>query len=265
MRLFCLILNVLCLLFATASAQAARQEKSIVTVLASTPLTTVLTKLARHYSAEKDVIISVVFESPGEIAEAINQGDPSDLVIMEDDIIMRDLKRQGVIDVQTLSVLVDDGLVFAAKKHSLLDRVLNRDQPFASMLTGINEKILFILPDPQMTSLGRYAKESLQHTGHWEDIEPFVIITPSAANAAYLIRRGSGAGFLYRSQLHRQDDLVSLIQIPPELHTRPIYQAAVVAGDNMAPARDFLRFLHSEKARSLFREEGFTSFRSRLQ
>lgn len=250
------IVIIIALLCVPVRAKA--QEPSFgIAVLASSSLSDVMTELARIYSKEKHMTISSFFDSPETLADTIRNGEAADMYISEDPALIQDLKQRGLIDVFSLTTLASNRLVLATFRSHHLARITPPGTPLKDILKDINEKSLLVMANPDEVFVGKEARTVLEKLGEWDNISPFLIRTPNTRSALFLIGKGNGAGIVYYTDALQNDDVIIMADFPGDLYEPIIYHAAVVAGDNMPVARDFLTFLKSEKAKTIFQKYGF--------
>jgi len=256
----------LCLFFAIFSpfsVYAVSQEivgnDSSVTVLASTSLSGVMTELIRIYSAKSGQTVSATYDAPSDLARTIEEGGISDIYISEDQEIMRDLKRQGLIDVFSLTTLATNKLVLVAASTSNLSKTLSASVPLNELLDSLNSRTLLVIANPATTPAGQHAMLVLSELGHWEKIKDYTIRAPTDSNALYMIAKGNTAGMVYYTDAHNNPEVKIISGFPATKQNFVVYQAAVVAGENMSDARDFLAFLKSDRAKKVFEKYGFST------
>ncbi len=113
------------------------------------------------------------------------------------------------------------------------------------------------------SALGFYSKQVLQNldiqqnSNQWENLRNKIIPSSNAKNVLYLITHGETAGISYFSDSYNNQEVNVLSVIDDNLHEPIIYQAAVVAGENMTLARSFLIFLQSNEAKQIYKKYGF--------
>ncbi len=230
-----------------------------ITVLAGTSLTNVMTILARQYSLQEGITVSVSFESPEELANDIEAGETADVYIAEDAIEMRDLKRQGMVDVFSMTNIAANQLALViSSKSSLISRIPERMHPDRA-LKYTNDHSLMVIGDPDTVTVGKYAMKVMQKLGMWEQVKPFIIRATTAGDALYLIAKGRYSGIVYYTDAMNNSEVEIVWKFEPgnSQNEQITYQAAVVAGENMPPARKFVGYLQSDSARNVFKQHGF--------
>ncbi len=255
--LFCLAF-LLGFSFPAQAEQTPLSRDRSITVLACASLMPVLTEMARRYAQEEDISVSLAFGAPVDLAQAIANGEVADIYISEHPLTMRDLKRQGLIDVFSLTTLAKNRLVMAIPKESYLTRTLPETAEFASILPDLPEKTTLAVADPATTHIGYTTQRILTELGQWERLSPMMERTRDAQHTRYRIAQGQQAGILYATDILAHPEGQIYLEIPPSLYEPIVYQAAVVAGDQMSEARNFLAFLKSPEAARYFSRHGFT-------
>lgn len=241
----------------TLQAAETPQAQSV-SVLAASSLTEVMAELSRLYSQRENFTISTIFDEPAVLAENIEMGEPGDILIVEDAVLINSLKRKGLLDVFRLTTVARNKLALAVPTESYLVRKLSPDKPLADLLKDINERTLLVIPDPAAAIAGTYTRQALTNLERWDAVKPYLVKAVSARNASYLVAHGTSAGILYFSDAFNNPDITILNTFDERLHQPIIYHASVVASENMPVARKFLEFLKSEEARNVFRKHGFT-------
>lgn len=228
-----------------------------VTVLAASSLTDALTELIGIYAREKGITVSASYDSSSVMALQIIEGESADIFISAHPVWMTELKQRGLIDVFTLTNLAKNRLVVAASTKNKLDTLLLQGKPVKTILKAITTRTIPVIADPADVPLGMYTKETLVALGMWKKLENNAIRTSSARHALYLIAKGQSVGITYLTDAIGNPEVTILAPIDDSLHSPIVYQAAVVAGENMQQARDFLDFLKSDKAIKVFEKYHF--------
>lgn len=259
MRFIVTITTFVLLLFPNM-ALAELRDLPHITILAASSLSDPMTELVRRYSRAHDITVTVSYDTSSEQAYKIERGQAADLFISSHTKWMQDLKQKGLIDVYSLTNLMRNNLFFVASKRGSLARYIQESKEGeVSMMQRALDRTVMVISNPEDTPLGLYTKQALfaMDPGLWQQFEPAVMRSDSAKKVLYLIAKGNTAGVVYASDAYKNEEVEALFKINPELHDPIIYQAVVVAGENMEPARDFLNFLTSDYAKSVFRKHGF--------
>lgn len=233
------------------------QEPTTFTVLASTSLTEALSELVRIYSAESDTTVTAIFADPETLLNTIISGDSADLILLEDDAILNRLEQQGLLAVGTETIIAGNRLVFVASKSHRYSRKFLTTLPFPTFLENYDE-LEIVVPDPDAVATGRAIQQALEKAGVWKKFLPALVRAGSEKNALYLIAKGSRTGAVYYTETLNNPEVITLSEVPQDMHEPLYYKAAVVAGENMELGREFLGFLQSEPAKQLLMKRGFS-------
>jgi molybdate transport system substrate-binding protein len=259
-------LSLLLIVSVTAPAYADIRGLPSITVLADPSMTNALTDLIRVYSRDHNISVTAEYGATEELVEDIEEGSSADVFISANTDAITKLKQQGVIDVYSFSNLVEDRLVFIASKTHILTKLYKEKIEFPELLTLIANKsipvAIIIIGDLDSSGLGYYTQAVLSKLGFLNRIKPITLPAANEREAVYLIANGENPGITYASDAHANYDAVTVIsEIPTDLHPLILYQAGVIAGENMAPARDFVNFLKTSEAMEIFAHHGFITKR----
>lgn len=227
-----------------------------VTVLADSSLTAPMTELALLYSRSRNISVTTSYESTSAHARHIQEGGLADVFIAAHPAWMGDLKQQGLIDVYSLTNLIKDRLALVIASENGLKDSSMLQKGLTNQLLFLNDRMILVMGDPQDTALGIYTKQAITKLdidgALWETIKSKFVRAANAKNTLYLIAQGLSAGVVYYSNAKNNKEVEVLTVIDESLHESLVYQAAVVAGENMSNAREFLGFLKSEEAKHIF-------------
>ncbi len=233
-----------------------------VTILATSSFSEPITELARIYSKEKNIIVTASFDGTAEQARKIEQGEQADIFISSHPLWMSALKQKGLVDVYSLTNLVRNKLALISSANSKLNSSAITDKSFSYMLNYFNKRSIMVMGDFEESALGLYTKQTIQNTDAsegrnlWKELRNRIIPSPNSKNALYLIAHGETAGIVYYSDAYKNKEVNIISVVDDTKHDPIIYQGAVVAGENMSQARDFLIFLQSAQAKEVYKKYG---------
>ncbi len=261
-RYFLRVVTLLLSVVLSQSALADMRGLPNVTILADSSLTSPMTEIIRIYSRKHNISITASFDPTSEQAFKISEGDLADIFISAHPRWITDLKQKGLLDVFSLINLAQNRLALvSAKDLNFAKRLKNRT--LSEQLLFIDKMTLMVISDPNETALGLYSSEAVEHVGQniqiplWSRIKPNILRSDDAKDTLYLIAHGSRAGIVYYSDAHNNPEIDILSVFDSKLHSPITYQAAVVAGENMSHARDFLIFLGTPEVAAIFAKYGF--------
>ncbi len=234
-----------------------------ITILASSSLTTPITELAIEYSRQKNITVTTSYNSTSEQAWKIEDGESADVFISSHPYWMASLKQMGLIDVYSLTNLVKNKLVLITSAKGKLNEYPIVATGIQGKLENLGNRTIMSFGDPNNTALGMYTKQAIERldeinkTKLWQVLNAKTIKSLSSKNNLYLIAQGETAGITYYSDAKGNDEVRILNVIDESLHEPIIYQAAVVAGENMTYARNFLDFIQTDESKQVFKKHGF--------
>ena len=191
------------------------------------------------------------FGSSGTLAAQIDQGAPVDLFISAASKPMDDLERKG--------------LIIAGTRHNLLRNSLVLIAPLDSKLKdiqGLADRSIRIvaLGDPASVPAGQYGSQTLAALHLLDTLKAkFVLAKDVRQVLAYVETGNADAGFVYATDA-MTSGIVRVVAVAPEwTHDAIIYPVAVIGGGhNVVAARQFVEFLNSPAAHTIFMKQGFT-------
>lgn len=222
------------------------------TVSAAASLQAALTEVARSYEkAHPGVRISLNFGSSGSLSRQIEQGAPVDVFVSAARREMDGLQQQGLIDEDTRRDLWANRIVLVVSARTGKSLASWQD------LAGSSVRRVAI-GTPETVPVGLYAKETLQHLGLWEKVEPKLVLGKDVLQVVSYVKTGNvDAGVVFRTD-GRDPTLRVVAEAPPGSHRPVVYPGAVVkASPHPEAARDFLAFLAGKEAAAICERYGF--------
>lgn len=222
-----------------------------VTIFATSSFTYPLVEISRLYSSKNNMSISVSFDSTAEQVRKILEGDQADIFISSHPRWMNELKQNGLIDVFSLTNIAHNRLALVSSPDTYIAKRMPKNLSIMDKLLYINKRSTMVLSDPDQTALGIYSKNAIEtigkrhHYALWHDIDKNILRSSGAKDTLYLISHGSRAGIVYYSDAYQNPEVDILAVFEEDTHEPITYQAAVVAGEHMQHARDFLKFLET--------------------
>jgi molybdate transport system substrate-binding protein len=234
-----------------------------ITVLAASSLTEPITEIARTYSRKNNITVATEFGSTADQANSIEDGESADVFISGHPYWISELKKMGLLDVYSLTNLVKNKLVLVVSSSGRLSKMPIPTTNLSDKITFLNNRSIMSMGDPETSDIGLYTKQSLvtldekKGTKIWSNFNSKTIKSPNSKYNLYLISHGETAGITYYSEAYNNPEVQIIDTIDEKLHDPIIYQAAVVAGENMTNARSLLEFLQSAEAKLIFKKYGF--------
>lgn len=228
-----------------------------VTVFAAASLTDALGEVARAYTAETRVGITLSFAGSSALARQIQQGAPADIFVSANVDWMDRLEADDLIAADTRIDLLRNSLVLIApadRTTAALPAALSPETDLLSLLAGGRLAMALVEAVPA----GIYGKAALETLGLWESVAPQVAQADNVRAALALVAAGEAPlGIVYATDAAAEEDVRILAAIPAATHPPIRYPAAAIADRDTAPARAFLEHLRGETASAIFARHGF--------
>ncbi len=241
------------------------KEASNITIFAESDMAKVLAEISRNYSKENNTIVSINLNSSSQLINEIDSGEPADVFISSHEDWIEMLKHKGLVDVYNISNIAKDKLVLVtSNKNTNID--LNNIKKLGDInkiLKFISKKetpIVIIIIDSEYTSLGRYSakiiKDAKINDGNvYRDNDIYKKVEEDKRTVISLLEENNNScAIVLASSLVNQKNIKIIADIP---NLDIYYQALVIAGDDMKEARNFLKFLKSDKAKEIITRNGF--------
>lgn len=240
------------LILALALSAAATAHAANVRVSAAASLTDVLREIGDVYQKDTGDALLFNFGASSTLSRQIIEGAPTDVFISADELKMDQLAVRGLIIKQSRRSILSNTLVIIVPSDSNL-KIASPKELADPAIRNV------AVAEPQTVPAGIYAKEYLRKLGVWSKITSKIIPTDNVRATLAAVESGNvETGIVYKT-----DALISKVvriayDVPAAEGPEISYPAAVVADSRQkAAAQQFLDFLSSEKAKTLFRKYGF--------
>jgi molybdate transport system substrate-binding protein len=112
--------------------------------------------------------------------------------------------------------------------------------------------------DVRAVPAGLYAKAALEKLGVWAAVEPKLAMAENVRAALILVARGEAPlGIVYATDA-KVEPRVKIVGVFPEDSHPPIVYPAALTANAKPDAAQYLAFLRSQAAKSIFESYGFT-------
>ena len=244
---------------AVASSAAASSEASgesvQLTVFAAASLTETLNEIAEQYkTVAPNVELVFNFDSSGTLKTQIEEGADCDLFLSAAQKQMNALQDEDLINTDTRVDLLENKVVLAVPEGNPADI-----QSFEDIGTDRCKRIALGNED---VPVGSYSVEILTNLGILDELESGNKITygSNVKEVTTQISEGSvDAGVVYCTDAYSAG-LTPVDEATAEMCGQVIYPAAVLkAAPNAEAAREFLAYLQTDRAATVFGGVGFTA------
>ena len=238
-----------------AAANADLGEQSILVAAAASLKNAYEDKLIPMFEEQyPGVTVEGTYDSSGKLQTQIEEGLEADVFMSAATKQMKALDEEGMIASDTITDLLENKIVLIVptgneKKLEKFEDIENADS--------------IALGDPASVPAGKYAQEALTNLGIWDKIQDKVSFGTNVTEVLNQVAAASAdAGIVYATDAASMADQVEVVAEAPEgsLAKKVIYPVAVVKGTaHEEVAKEFVAFLQTDKAITVFEEYGFSS------
>jgi molybdate transport system substrate-binding protein len=240
---------------AAMGLRAADAQEKTLTVFAAASMKNALDEVDAAYTRKTGVKLAVSYAASSALMKQIEQGAPADVFISADLDWMDYASQKKVIKDDTRINLLGNKIVLIAPKDAKINNVTIGPGFDLAKLAG-NGRIT--TGDVKAVPVGKYAKAALEKLGAWAAAEPKMAMAENVRAALALVARGEAAlGIVYETDARVEPGVKVVGAFPDDSHPAIIYPVAVTTSAK-AETSDYLAFLRSQAAKSIFEKYGFT-------
>ena len=223
-------------------------------VYAAASATDALNEVAAAFAAKGLGKIVPSYDSSSTLAKQIENGAPAGVFMSADEQWMDYLDKKNLIAPDTRVDLLGNALVLIAPKTASPTQV--KIGPGFDLAKLLGDGRLAV-GDPAHVPAGLYAKAALEKLGAWTAVEAKLAMAENIRAALVLVARGEAPlGIVYETDAKVEPGVKILGVFPEDSHPPIVYPAALTA--NAKPdAAQYLAFLRTQAAKSIFEHYGF--------
>jgi molybdate transport system substrate-binding protein len=230
------------------------QEKGL-TAFAAASMKNALDDVDAAYTAKTGVKVVASYAASSVLARQIDQGAPADIFLSADTDWMDYATKQKTIKPDTRTNLLGNSIVLIAPKDSSIDKVTIAPGFDLAKLAG-NGRIA--TGDVTSVPVGKYARAALEKLGAWQAASPKFAMAESVRAALTLVARGEAVlGIVYATDAKVEPEVKIIGTFPADSHPPIIYPVAATTSAG-PQAADYLAFLRTSAAKTIFEKYGFT-------
>ena len=199
------------------------------------------------------VKVTPTYASSGDLQTQIENGLETDVFMSAANKQMDALVEEDLIDNSTNLQFLENKVVLIVPADS------NANISSFDDLKDVDGNIA--IGDPESVPAGQYAKEVLNNTGIWDDVESKLSLGKDVTEVLNQVAQGSAeCGIVYATDAKSTDDVKVVCEAPEDaLDTPVIYPIASVKNPKHADAtKAFMDFLQTKEAKDVFVDYGFT-------
>lgn len=192
------------------------------------------------------------FGSSGSLQQQIKQGAPVDVFMSAAKKQMDALQDKGLLSDGTRKNLLKNQMVLIVPKNNTTIK------SFQDLATDKSKKIA--MGEPQSVPAGQYAQELLTSLGLLNKVTDKVVYAKDVRQVLSYVATGNvDAGFVYLTDAKTSNKVKIVATASPNTHSPIIYLIAVIKDSkNLNEAKNYVEFLSSERAKTIFKKYGFT-------
>lgn len=204
--------------------------------------------------ANPGVTVKGTYDSSGKLQTQIEEGLDADAFMSAATKQMKALDEEGMIASDTITDLLENKIVLIVPAGN--EKKLEKFE-------DIEKADSIALGDPASVPAGQYSEEALTNLGIWDKIQDKVSFGTNVTEVLNQVAAASAdAGIVYATDAASMADKVEVVAEAPEgsLSEKVIYPVAVVKGTaHEEVAKEFVAFLQTDKAITVFEDYGFSS------
>jgi molybdate transport system substrate-binding protein len=236
-----------------AQAQDKGADKSL-TIFAAASMKNALDDVNAAYTAKTGIKTTASYAASSVLAKQIEQGAPADIFLSADTDWMDYATNKKSINEPTRVNLLGNSIVLIAPKDSKIDNVTIGAGFDLAKLAGDGK---IATGDVKAVPVGKYAQAALEKLGAWQAAEPKFAMAESVRAALALVARDEAVlGIVYATDAKVEPGVKIVGTFPADSHPAIIYPVAATSTAK-PEARDYLAFLRTSTAKTIFEKYGF--------
>ena len=242
------------LLALAIGATTAHSDDKTITVFAAASLKNAFDDVDTAFTKQTGIKVVVSYEASSMLAKQIEQGAPADVFASADLQWMDYAVQKKVIKDDTRVNLLGNKLVLIAAKDAKIDNVTIGPGFDLAKLAGDGR---VATGDVRAVPVGLYAKAALERLGAWAAVEPKMAMAENVRLALSLVACGEAPlGIVYETDA-KVEPAVKVIGVFPDNSHDPIIYPVALTADAKPDAAQYLSFLRTQTAKSVFERYGF--------
>jgi molybdate transport system substrate-binding protein len=239
-----------------ATPQAAWAQDKSITVFAAASMKNALDDVDAAFTKQSGIKVVASYDASSALMKQIEGGAPADVFVSADLKWMDYGAQKKLIKDDSRVNLLGNELVLVAGKDSKIGTVTIRP---GFDLAGLAGDGRIATGDVKAVPVGIYAQAALQKLGVWSSVEPKMAMAANVRAALILVSRGEAPlGIVYATDAEVEPGVKVVGVFPEESHDPIIYPVAATTGAKPNTAQ-YLVFLRSQAAKSIFESYGFSA------
>lgn len=232
---------------------AAKEQNGEILVSAAISLKESFTEIGSLYERQAGNRVTFSFGASGELEKQIEAGAPVDVFVSAGEREMDQLQARDLVEPGSRVDFARNALVLIVPSDSKLQLHL-----VSELVRPDVKKIA--LGNPKTDPAGSYARELLDRTKLWPQLEPRLVFAENVRQVLDYVMRGEvDAGFVYATDVGVAGGRVAVVAEAPQEEYSPIlYPLAVVRGNSHArAAKAFVDLVLAPEGAGILTKHGF--------
>jgi molybdate transport system substrate-binding protein len=228
------------------------QANANLLISAAASLKDALEEIKPLYQRHKfNINVSYNFGASGALQQQIENGARADIFVSAAQKQMNILESNNLIIKDTRRNLLTNRLVLIVPKNS------SGITDFTQLIDPKVKKIA--IGEPRSVPVGEYAAEVFNKLGIFQQIKPKLVLANNVRQVVSAVASGNAdAGVVYATDAKISNQIKLVATAAENLHSKIIYPIAVLKNSkNVAAAREYVQFLSSTSAKTIFDKYGF--------
>lgn len=225
-----------------------------INVFAAASLKNALDAVGASWKADTSKEATLTYAASNALAKQIEAGAPADVFVSADLTWMKYLSEKSLIAKNSEVQLLGNEIVLVAAKDSKIDLKIEKDFKLAEAIGSSK----LAMGNVDSVPAGKYGKAALEKLEVWSSVEGKVAQAENVRAALKLVDSGEAElGIVYVTDAKADVSVKVVGTFPGDSHAPIIYPAGLVAASKNADAAEFLKYLQSDKAKAIFKGQGF--------
>lgn len=215
--------------------------------------------MGRSYSAATGVSVHVTRGASGILCRQIENGAPCNVFVPAHPRFIDRLARRNSLTVSNRRVVARNRLALIVRKGFSIETRGRVESPRDRIASVLKRAKRIVIANADHAPAGRYAQQMLDRLGLRESVSSRVAYGDDVRMTAQYVAQGAAdCGIVYTTDaMAFRDQIGGMVIVPADLHEAIVYEACAIGDDPAGPA--FVKYLASDKAAAIWRENGFES------
>lgn len=230
-----------------------KEEKTELTISVAASVNTSIEEIVKEYKkVSPKTEIKINSGGSGTLEQQITGGAVVDLVLFASKINMDHLEEKGFLADGTRKDILKNELVLIG--NNVIKGKINQVSDLK------RHTIKIALGELSTVPAGKYAKQAFEKLGLWTEIEKKIIYQKDVTAVSTIVDMGEiEVGVVYRSDVLLLKNSFIIETFPEDTHDPIVYPVAILKNSEyQVEAMDFMRYLESDRAKAIFKKNGFT-------